>query len=254
MPIVPESRYTQGKSGVYYLFNTVTLRFYVGSTKNLRSRFNGHLRSLIRNRHCNPKLQNAWNKYGADVWVLGLLEYCPAPELVPHERHWVERLDTIGNGYNLHEPGNAHYGKKPSRGPTPQETKDKISAALKGRKPEMTPARTASIEARRGVKLPHLCGRHHTEATKQKMSKSKLGKPKPAGFGEKIAKALIGKHLPPEVRKKIAEKVRGNQNQLGKMRVCNPATMEARTVLPETATPLLQQGWVRGMLKRPSRS
>ena len=145
MPAVqPESGLTQGRVGVYRIFNTATGASYVGSTKSIRSRINGHIRSLRTGRHCNPKLQNAWDKYGEDAWVFSILEYCPPADLVRCEQDWVARLDTIGKGYNLQEPGDACYGSKGLGRVTSEETRKRLSVALKGRRPKMTPARKSA--------------------------------------------------------------------------------------------------------------
>ena len=250
MPSQPAIGETQGRSGVYRLFNTATQRSYVGSTKDLRGRLNGHARDLALGRHCNPKLQHAWDKCGGEAWVFSVLEYCPLPELVQRERHWAKELGTLADGYNLQQPGNAHYPKRAGKRQVTEETRRRLSLALMGRKPEMTPARRASIEARRGVSLPHLRGRHHSKETRAKISRAKLGKPKPKGFGERMSRVLTGRSLPLEVRRKISERARGNQNQLGKVRLYDPRTAEARTVFPSVAQDLLARGWLRGMPRR----
>ena len=67
-------------------------------------------------------------------------------------------------------------------------------------------------------------GKHHTEETKKKISKSNSGKhyseqinkskgrpgqPKPEGFGEKIRQANIGKSISEETKKKISSTLKG---------------------------------------------
>ncbi len=54
---------------VYEIKNVVTGRVYIGSTIDPRTRFQRHRRELRGNRHPNPALQNAWNKYGEDALV-----------------------------------------------------------------------------------------------------------------------------------------------------------------------------------------
>lgn len=45
-------------SGVYALTNVVTGRQYIGSSKNLESRYRSHLSALSRGRHTNKPLQS----------------------------------------------------------------------------------------------------------------------------------------------------------------------------------------------------
>lgn len=55
---------------VYYIRNTVNGNWYVGSTVNKSgNRFSGHRCNLRKDKHCNQRLQRAWNKYGEDAFI-----------------------------------------------------------------------------------------------------------------------------------------------------------------------------------------
>lgn len=51
-------------SGIYAIVNTINGKVYIGSSKSVEGRCNGHFRDLRNHKHYNVKLQRAWNKYG----------------------------------------------------------------------------------------------------------------------------------------------------------------------------------------------
>ena len=66
----------ESKTGVYYLENLITGKFYIGSTAiRFQWRFNAHLSGLRLGNHPNKILQNSFNKYGAEAFQFGILEY-----------------------------------------------------------------------------------------------------------------------------------------------------------------------------------
>ena len=68
-------------AGIYAIVNRETGDRYVGSTGDLLEREQGHLSRLRHNRHPNPHLQAAWNKYGETAFEFVVLEEV-APELL----------------------------------------------------------------------------------------------------------------------------------------------------------------------------
>jgi len=69
------------KSGVYRIKNLVNNKCYIGSSCNLYNRLYEHFRYLKLNKHSNPKLQFAYNKYGKDnfkyeIITFGDCSYC----------------------------------------------------------------------------------------------------------------------------------------------------------------------------------
>jgi len=67
------------KSGVYLIECTANGKFYVGSSKNLRHRLKEHINTLNKQKHHNPHLQCAWNRYGADAFKFSVLMGSPTP-------------------------------------------------------------------------------------------------------------------------------------------------------------------------------
>lgn len=62
--------------GVYKIINLKNNKFYIGSSNNLHKRFIHHKNSLLKNKHHNKYLQNAWNKYGEENFKFEIVEYC----------------------------------------------------------------------------------------------------------------------------------------------------------------------------------
>jgi group I intron endonuclease len=52
--------------GLYKLVNKATGQCYVGQSQRCKKRIKEHFRLLRHNKHTNPHLQNAYNKYGAE--------------------------------------------------------------------------------------------------------------------------------------------------------------------------------------------
>lgn len=84
-------------SGVYKLTCVASRKFYVGSAKNFKRRWAEHRRLLAAGRHVNPKLQAAWEKYGADAFEFSVLEYCAYADVLEREQAWINRLQPTFN-------------------------------------------------------------------------------------------------------------------------------------------------------------
>ena len=163
-------------SGIYAIYSEVNGRRYIGSAVNFSKRWGTHLAGLRRNKHDNPHLQNAWNKYGEEAFEFVVLEGCEPELLIEREQYWFDQYD---NKYNLTHVAGSRLGTthtpetraKISALKTGQvilpEQRAKISASLKGRKksPEAIAKRTAS---RKGFK--------HTDETREMLRQVNLGK------------------------------------------------------------------------------
>ncbi|RJQ25020.1 hypothetical protein C4577_06455 [Candidatus Parcubacteria bacterium] len=89
------------KSGVYVIWNLLNNKVYVGSCKLLSDRWRRHYNTLNRQVHENSKLQNAWNKYGAQSFKVFVLEYCDHSLLIEQELKWINLFDACNYGYNI---------------------------------------------------------------------------------------------------------------------------------------------------------
>ena len=56
------------ESGIYEIINTVNNKRYIGQAKNIKFRIRTHFYNLRLNKHYNPHLQTAFNKYGENAF------------------------------------------------------------------------------------------------------------------------------------------------------------------------------------------
>ena len=80
--------------GIYMLLNTKNGKRYVGSSINIRKRLWEHRALLRHNKHGNPHLQNAWNKYGENFFEYSVLEKCDEDIRFIREQFYVDTLHT----------------------------------------------------------------------------------------------------------------------------------------------------------------
>lgn len=83
---------------VYKLTNTITGKFYVGSTFNFHSRMKYHRYSHQRNP--NKELGSDIEKYGWDAFSAEIIEVCTRDNVRERERFYIESLNAVEVGYN----------------------------------------------------------------------------------------------------------------------------------------------------------
>lgn len=159
------------KTGVYTITNTINGKIYVGSALlTFNKRKNQHYSDLSLNKHSNPHLQRAYNKYGKDNFVFEILEYYNVDIAVDMENYWVNILNTRDQniGYNILSPTNGRLGMKHS-----DESKQKMSISQAGEKHRLY-GKTLSAEIKAKISESHK-GLKHSEESKKKMSLSRKG-------------------------------------------------------------------------------
>jgi group I intron endonuclease len=154
---------------VYKITNLLNNKKYIGATSDLVRRMYHHYKC---NHHIGA-LHNAIKKYGAENFIVEIVEQPSIEILYLREKYWIKFYNTYNDGYNLTlgGDGGATYGmlhKKHS-----SQTKEKISRSLKGR-----------------IKGP--LSKEH----KDKISKTKSGKKQSEEFKYKVSIALKGRKLP----------------------------------------------------------
>jgi group I intron endonuclease len=106
---------------------------------------------LRRNKHCNSKLQRAYNKYGKNAFEYHILaEYSSDTNLDHYEQLWTIVLNAVNDGYVL------RVGNRNGRHTNESRKKMSISAKKRG--------------------TPWWKGRKHTDETKAKISASRIGR------------------------------------------------------------------------------
>jgi group I intron endonuclease len=89
------------KCGIYKITNTKNNFYYIGSSVDITSRFCNHRSSLRKNSHNNPKLQNAWNKYGEHCFSFEIVELCDPTKLYRIEQKHLNKIKGCSKTYNI---------------------------------------------------------------------------------------------------------------------------------------------------------
>jgi len=164
------------ESGIYKISSIIkNERVYVGSAVSFKRRRITHFSALINNKHDNQRLQNHYNKYGAEDLLFEIIEICDKGELLAREQFYI---DTLSPFFNIAKIAGNCLGIKRS-----EESRQRMSLAQKGR-----------ISNRKGA-------RHSAESI-LKMSSSKKGKRHSESQRIKIGIAGTGKEKP-MLRKKV---------------------------------------------------
>jgi len=161
---------------IYKITNKENGMIYIGQTiQTLEDRWRQHRKKSSTCLY----LKRAFEKYGIDNFIFEMICCCDNEELDKLEIHYMIEFNSIvPNGYNLREGGNS--------GRHNEETKKKISNALKGRtdifrhqlgKPITEETKKKISDALKGRtdiirNYFRTTGMHHTEKAKKKMSES----------------------------------------------------------------------------------
>lgn len=95
------------KSGVYKITNIESGRFYIGSSKEIETRFTDHKNDLKKNNHTNVILQRSWNKHGPDKFIFEIVEECASDKCLILEQKYLDLLRPYsGVGYNINKGAN----------------------------------------------------------------------------------------------------------------------------------------------------
>jgi group I intron endonuclease len=181
---------------------------YIGSSIFINSRKSQHFCKLRKNIHDNPKLQNHYNKYGKEDLIFEIIEMCDENELLKKEQYYI---DVLKPWFNIRILAESNIGIK--KKPCSEETKEKISKSNMGKK-SWNKGLTRETDKR--IKTGNgFLNKYHTEETKLKMSKVRIGikhKPMSEETKLKISISHVGKHASLETKKKISDRTSGSSN------------------------------------------
>ena len=113
-------------SGVYKITNTITGDFYIGSSKNVKSRWTDHKCPSTWKKCPNNPMYLDMQKYGVDKFVFEILAEVEADKLKETEQQFIEKLkptynDRNAKGWNIerrketHKEYNKEYSKTDKR-------------------------------------------------------------------------------------------------------------------------------------------
>jgi group I intron endonuclease len=165
-------------AGVYTITHD-SGKVYVGSSVDIRRRWQHHRRHLRRGSHSNSHLQAAWTKHGEDSFTFAVVEIAERGALIAREQAWLDDLRPFGDrGFNLSPSAYTLRGFKFS-----DDQRANVSRALKG-KPKSAEHR-ANMWGSREV----------TPEFRERMAangRAGRGKPKAADHRSKIGAAQTG--------------------------------------------------------------
>lgn len=140
------------------------------------------------NYHFNSAIQKyGWDNFEHEILYAGLTQ----DEASAKEQELIEKYNSNNPkfGYNISSGG--HGGREGV--PQNDDAKRKISEANKGR---LSGEKNHLYGVRRFQEENPFYGKHHSEETKEKLSKLRSGEKKPDDFKTKISKAVSGKNNP----------------------------------------------------------
>jgi len=99
-------------AGIYFIKNRSNSRIYIGSSKNISSRFAHHRFHFRRFIHTNIDLQQDWNSFGEDNFVFGVFEECHKNSLLDREDFWKSKYTFEDRYDNELVAGRPNLGRK----------------------------------------------------------------------------------------------------------------------------------------------
>jgi group I intron endonuclease len=188
----------RGVSGIYRI-TSPTGRVYVGQAQDIGKRWADHKRSAVGGYHPNRIIQRSVSKNGIESHSFDVVEICPLEELDQREQAWIDACLVLGEKVrmNISPTAGSNRGLIPSK-----ETREKLSAALKGR--------VVPEETRKNMSLAQK-GRVISEETRARLSAARQGRVISEETRAKTSASLKGRSFSEEHRAKIsaAAKIRG---------------------------------------------
>lgn len=183
------------RSGIYEIRNCVDGKRYIGSAMSLRKRWRDHTDALIgKYGRPNPRLKNAWRKYGPSAFTFKPIIYCAPEHLLLYEQLV---LDVLRPEYNIRKIAESNIGVKWS-----DDVKARMGAPKRGRK--MPPL---SDERRAKISMAHK-GKRLSAEHRAKISAIQLGTvrgPRPPEVVDKVAAANRGKVRTDAMRRQVSQ-------------------------------------------------
>jgi len=156
-----------------YTITTPNGSVYVGSSRNIKSRWSGHRSALRYKKHHSERLQAAWNKYGEQAFVFAVLEeIADDADLLAAENIWLH--ENVGKDYCYNIGVDA-------------------TAPMQGMTGELSPTwgYRHTQESLAVIRITST-GRKQDSETIQRKTAHLIGKPKPAAVRAKISATLSG--------------------------------------------------------------
>jgi group I intron endonuclease len=180
--------YINMTTGIYTITNLINNKMYVGLAVNIEDRWAQHISELKSNKHKSRHLQSAWKKHGETNFLFQVLVECEIEYLYSEEHYWATLLDVHNRKYGYNIKPTHPYGKPKHS----EETKELI--------------RSKKI----GIKV----GSRITEAGREKLRQSRLGKKTSQETIQKIREARKGIviNISAEVRQQMSIRAKNSRH------------------------------------------
>jgi len=99
-------------SGVYKITNSITGKFYIGSSSHIFKRWKSHLQRFKNpsDKEYNKKLYVDMRKYGSKNFIFEIITICNPTDLIKLENMFIKKMDAYNKGYNENHIGE-HHGR-----------------------------------------------------------------------------------------------------------------------------------------------
>lgn len=184
--------------GIYKIENKANGKVYIGQSTNLHKRIQDHKRNLIKNKHINPHLQSAWNKYGEESFDFCIVKECEKEILYDLEVEYIKRYDSFKNGYNRSEGGESG-----NRGRRMSEEEKAIRSRMYS-----------------GCNNPFY-NKKHSDETKEKIRLFHTGKKLSDEHKKKIGISGRGRKASDSVKAKMRDRFSGSNNPMARKVYCD---------------------------------
>jgi group I intron endonuclease len=91
------------RCGIYKIENLKDNKVYIGSSVNIENRYYTHFSMLRKGIHDNKHLQNAYNKFGKELFKHSIVEECNKVQLCEKENYYIKLYKSNNSefGYNM---------------------------------------------------------------------------------------------------------------------------------------------------------
>lgn len=211
--------------GVYKISNNLCPegKYYIGYSCNVKQRLQKHKSTLRGGKHCNIRMQRAYDKYGADCFDYEILQECETEEEAKNvELSYLEDLSIRDKLYNLHY--NSSGGDLMTYHPNKEQIIERMKNTQKEQISKMSKEERQERWGQSGEKNG-MYGRTHTDEVKRLYSEMhkgntyRLGKKASQETKDKMSviasqrlgekNPFFGKHHSEETKQRIREKGKG---------------------------------------------
>lgn len=168
-------------SGIYAFIRKGTDDMYIGSSNDIPKRLHQHFSQLRRGKHHSKYMQRVYDKYGADILEVKVLEYTAVDKLIEREQYYLDLYQPVFNS-NKEAGRTVIYGRKMSdeqKAKMKATNAAKKAAGIKRHRNPMSEETKLKIKNAQAGKPREYAKKPRSEDTKRKISEAQKGKPRP---------------------------------------------------------------------------